>query len=186
MEYYMIINGTQVGPYSKDQLLSHGLTPSTPVWKAGMGDWRAADTIDELRDLFSQSEESAYAASSQSGPQPGPYRAYAPGQQRNQYQGPTGVPHTNWMPWAIVATVLNVCSCIGLVFGIIGIVHASKANNFYAVGDDIQGDANNNTAKIMTIIGLVLAGLGIIGNILYFVLYGAAVSTSLLSSGFLS
>lgn len=183
MEYYMIINGTQAGPFPKEELLSKGLTPGTPVWCAGMSDWRPAEQVSELEYLFQPSDDSAFGAYSQPEPQPGPYRQYAPGQQygRQQFYGPTGVPHTNWMPWAIVATVINICSCIGLIFGIIGIVHASKANNFYQVGDDLQGDSNNSTAKIMTIIALVIGGLGILGNIIYFFIYGAATLASLSS-----
>lgn len=185
MEYYMIINGAQSGPFSKEEMLSNGLTPSTPVWRAGMTDWRKAEDLPELADLFRASDDSAFGGYAQvePQPQPGPYRAYAPGQEYNQRQqyGPTGVPHTNWMPWAIVATVINICSCIGLVFGIIAIVHASKANNFYLVGNDMQGDANNSTAKIMTIIALVIGGLGIIGNIIYAIVYGAAMFAQLAS-----
>lgn len=70
---------------------------------------------------------------------------------------------TNWLPWAIIATVVGFfTSCIGAIFGIIGIVQANKANTFYAQGYDREGDASNSTARIMTIIGLIFAGIGII------------------------
>lgn len=70
---------------------------------------------------------------------------------------------TNWLPWAIVATVLGFfTSCIGAIFGIIAIVQANKANTLYAQRFDREGDAANSNAKIMTIIGLIFAGLGII------------------------
>lgn len=70
---------------------------------------------------------------------------------------------TNWLPWAIVATVFGFfTSCIGAIFGIIGIVQANKANTLYAQGYDVEADAANSNAKIMTIIGLILAGIGII------------------------
>ena len=70
---------------------------------------------------------------------------------------------TNWLPWAIVATVVGFfTSCIGAIFGIIAIVQANKANTLYAQGYDREGDAANSNAKIMTIIGLILAGIGII------------------------
>lgn len=72
---------------------------------------------------------------------------------------------TNWLPWAIVATIVGFCfSCIGAIFGIIGIVNANKANSLYAAGYNDMGDQANNTAKIMTIIGFVLAGIGLIGT----------------------
>lgn len=70
---------------------------------------------------------------------------------------------TNWLPWAIVATVFGFfTSCIGAIFGIIGIVQANKANGLYARGFDTEGDAANSNAKVMTIIGLIFAGLGIL------------------------
>lgn len=162
----MIINGQQAGPFPKEELLRQGLTPQTPVWHQGMSDWRPAGNVSELSDLF----VSPYGQ--HQGPRPGAYRQYAPGQ--TYTTGASGIPHTNWMPWAIVSCVLNICSCIGLVFSILGIVNASKANNFYDVGNDIQGDAANQTAKIMTILALVFAGLGIIGNIVWYIVYGAA------------
>lgn len=71
--------------------------------------------------------------------------------------------HTNWLPWAIVATIVGFfASCIGVIFGIIGIVQANKANNLYARGYDREGDAANSNAKVMTIIGLIFAALGIV------------------------
>ena len=81
---------------------------------------------------------------------------------------------TNWLPWAIVATVLGFfTSCIGAIFGIIGIVQANKANTFYSQGFDREGDAANSNARIMTIIGLIFAAIGIIA----FFMFGSAIST---------
>ena len=75
-------------------------------------------------------------------------------------------PHTNWLTWAIVSTVLNCfCSCIGLVFSIIGIVQANKANNLYALGRNDEADAANSNARTMTIISLVIAAVGMITSI---------------------
>lgn len=84
-----------------------------------------------------------------------PYRGY-----NDRYPSPV---RTNWMPWAIVATIVGFfASCIGAIFGIIGIVQASKANSFYARNMYREGDAANSTARTMTIIGLIFAGIGII------------------------
>lgn len=81
----------------------------------------------------------------------------------NRYRN---VNRTNWLAWAIVATVVGFfASCIGAIFGIIGIVQANKANNFYSQGLDREGDAANSNAKTMTIIGLVFAGIGIIASL---------------------
>ena len=181
MQYYMIIGGNQTGPFSKEQLVYNGLTPQTPVWREGMQNWIPAEQLPELADLFHTSD-SAYGNPAQ--PQGAPeYRKYAPGQGYPHVYGPQHnqpiTNHTNWMPWAIVGTVLGLCSCLGLIFGIIGIVNASKANNMYAAGDAYLGDAANSTAKTMTIISLVIGGLNIIGSIIYMIIYGAAIFTGL-------
>lgn len=90
---------------------------------------------------------------------PDPYQDVNPGYRR----GYRPVVRTNWLPWAIVATVVGFfCSCIGAVFGIIGIVQANRANALYARDMEREGDVANSNARIMTIIGLCLAGLGII------------------------
>lgn len=36
MQYYMHINGQQVGPFDESLLMLNGLTPTTPVWADGM------------------------------------------------------------------------------------------------------------------------------------------------------
>ncbi len=95
-----------------------------------------------------------------------PYGQPQPSQQPQYGQPGYSVPPTNWMTNAIIATILGTLfSCIGLIFGIIAINAASKANNAYAMGDYVTGDSNNSTAKTMTIIAYVLAGIGLLGNI---------------------
>ena len=37
MDYYVIINGQQLGPVDESQLLGMGVTPSTMVWRNGNG-----------------------------------------------------------------------------------------------------------------------------------------------------
>lgn len=100
-----------------------------------------------------------------------PYRHY-----NNPYREPghNGYPvfHTNWLPWAIVATVLGLfTSCIGIIFGIIGIVQANKANNYYSQGFEREGDSANSNAKIMTIIGLGFAGISIVASLFFGSIY---------------
>lgn len=91
-------------------------------------------------------------------------------QYRNDYRPNI---RTNWLPWAIVATVVGFfASCIGAIFGIIAIIQANKANTLYARGMDREGDAANSNAKIMTIIGLILAGIGIIVALSFGGLFG--------------
>jgi hypothetical protein len=115
-----------------------------------------ASTIPELADLFEESAFGAYTEVGQAGAFPPPPR---PAQ-------PEFIPHTNWLPWAVLATVLGfMSSCIGMVFGIVAIVQANKANRYYAEGVQIAGDSANSTAKTMTIIGLVIAVIGLLYSI---------------------
>ncbi|MDE5881621.1 MAG: GYF domain-containing protein [Muribaculaceae bacterium] len=93
------------------------------------------------------------------------------GQQPNYGQNPNNFQpvRQNWLTWAIVATVIGfLFSCIGGIFGVIGIVQANKANNYYKAGYDQMGDQANSTAKWMTIVGLVLGGIGILANGYFF------------------
>lgn len=106
-------------------------------------------------------------------PQQPPYQqpAYQQPQSSYQQQGyrqPYGAPtpHTNWLPWAIFGTVLGLCSCIGMIFGIIGIVNANKANTCYMMHDDINGDIANSSAKSMTLVSIILGCIGLIGGII--------------------
>lgn len=166
--YYAMINGNRVGPYTPDVIVTQGVNPDTPVWCEGFQDWVAASTVPEIMDAISRRSPYNIPGGNNSYPQSG----YPYGQPQG-YPGYTGqpftnTPHTNWLPWAIVGTVLGLGSCLGLIFGVLGIVNANKANNFYAYGNESLGDITNRTAKTWTIISLVLGVLGVIGNISLF------------------
>lgn len=190
-QYFIIVDGQQKGPYPREVLRMQGMTPDTYVWREGMDGWAQASSMPELTALFAEEQETIFPNSEQQpqqqpqqpgyGQQPnyGPQQGYGPqqpqyGQQpyygQPQYGNPYQQnmngnvrPHTNWLPWAIVSTVLNcLFSCFGVIFSIIGIVQASKANNLYQMGNNMEADAANSNAKVMTIISLVFAGLGVL------------------------
>ena len=180
IQYYIAIEGQSIGPMSLVDLLLHpGLRPNTLVWKTGMPDWKPAKEFPELESKFDDPTVPPEVKDFASNPQYKPGHSYQerkggayhrfesnhPTDFREPYHSQYNRPsiHTNWLPWAIVATIVGFfTSCIGAIFGIIGIVQANKANTFYAQGFDREGDAANSNAKIMTIIGLILAGIGII------------------------
>lgn len=193
--YYLIINEQQRGPFAKEDLLAQGLTPSTMVWREGMADWAPATEVTELQELFYQQPaqpQSRQTQCAQPGqppqqpyqqPQQGyqqpyqqPYQKQGYQQQgypQQQYPQPPQQPQypqyqaqpTNWLPWAIVATVLGLCSCIGLVLGIIAITRANSANKFYQIGDTVSGNAANSSSRTLTIIALAFDGIGLLVNI---------------------
>lgn len=52
MQYYIICNNSQKGPFPKEKLWENGLLPKSLVWREGLSDWVEASTLEELNDLF--------------------------------------------------------------------------------------------------------------------------------------
>lgn len=162
-QYYIIKDGAQQGPFGVEQLKGLALTRETFVWTPGMQDWKKAGEMPELSFLFGipQEEESAFGGYAIP-EEPAPYRPQRP-QYNTWNQNVAPIPHTNWLPWAIVATIAGALfSCIGMIFGIVGITKASKANRFYMEGFEDLGRNANTSAKTMTIIAFAFAIVGII------------------------
>lgn len=178
MQYYIIVNGSQLGPYSREELSLQSITSETLVWHEGLPDWVKAHSVPELKELIA---ERSFASPFKEPPAPQPATPPYPSSNpqgyptANPYSQPMAyrqvaypIPHTNWMPWAIIVTILSSCSCIGLILGILAIVNASKANTFYDNGQQAEGDAANSTARTLTIINIILLVIGVIGYIIYF------------------
>lgn len=171
--YYMIADGKQIGPFVAAELKYHGLTPETYVWREGMPNWVKAGTLPELAGLYATAESQPHYSQphySQPTPQQPPYSGYSRPESygrdtdNSYYREP--IPHTNWLPWAIVTTVLGCFSgCVVLILGILAIVKANKANNYFNSGNYDLGTSANSTAKTLVICGLVLVGIGLIGAI---------------------
>lgn len=81
----------------------------------------------------------------------------------------------NYLVLSIVSTVLGLCSCLGLILGIIAIVFATQVDSKYTMGDYDGSLKASNNAKILSIIALVFGILGIIANIIYFVVVGGSI-----------
>lgn len=194
--YYMVVDEKSTGPFTLDEVTLHPkLTPETLVWKPGIDNWVAAKTLPELAQTFAN-ERNVHdqippdfhnpGNMGQNYDNPHPhhnhfadnpqYHTNHSYQHHNQFYQPREpyrdpyrpTLRTNWLPWAIVATVVGFfTSCIGAIFGIIGIVQANKANTMYARGYEREGDAANSNARIMTIIGLIFAALGILALLFF-------------------
>lgn len=52
MNYFILINNEQQGPFPVSELLQHGLTQETLVWAEGMAQWTPAWQVEELKSLF--------------------------------------------------------------------------------------------------------------------------------------
>jgi membrane protease subunit (stomatin/prohibitin family) len=51
-QWYISLNGQNLGPFSINQLLQNGLTPQSFVWRAGMKNWQLASQVAELASLL--------------------------------------------------------------------------------------------------------------------------------------
>lgn len=54
-EFYLNVNGKEVGPLSFEKLVDNGLMPGTLVWWQGASNWVKADSVPELKALLEQS-----------------------------------------------------------------------------------------------------------------------------------
>jgi len=69
MEFHLIRNGKQEGPFTVEELAQQGINPESEVWAPGMADWQQAGDVPELtavlqRAEFEASQQAARAAES--------------------------------------------------------------------------------------------------------------------------
>lgn len=83
----------------------------------------------------------------------------------------------NFMLWVILG-VVNTLVCGGWIFGLPGAILAFLGKNDWDAGKHDAGRGKLKISKILTIIGFVLGGLGIIAYIILMVVAGASGATS--------
>ena len=117
MEFHLIRNGKQEGPFTVEELAQKGLTPESEVWAPGMADWQQAGDVPELtavlqRAEFEASQQAARAAENQ--PTMGqPYEPATP-PSYNSPQVPPRYPiqeekkKSGCTPWLIAALILAI------------------------------------------------------------------------------
>lgn len=177
MNYYMMTNdGRRIGPIAAEELLNHGLTYETIVWREDFNSWIPASHVPELINLLNtvhpyppqpQAPNSSYQ---QPAPAPfnnspysqnSPYNPQPYNQPQNQPYGMNSKPD-NYMVWAILSTVL---CCVPL--GIVSIVYAGKVNSLWNQGDYAQAKDAADKAKTWALIAF---GGGILSGIFCFFL----------------
>ncbi len=118
MEFHLIKNGKQEGPFSIEELSQQGINPESEVWAPGMADWMQAGDVPELtavlqRAEFEASQQAARAAENQA-TMGQPYDPVVP-----PTQAPPQVPprwpvqdetkkKSGCTPWLIAALVLAI------------------------------------------------------------------------------
>ena len=56
MEFHLIVNGKQEGPFSIEELSQKGINPESEVWAPGMDDWMQAGDVPELTAVLQRAE----------------------------------------------------------------------------------------------------------------------------------
>ena len=181
--YYIHINGEQRGPFEKDLLLAEGMAPDTMVWRPGLEEWVEATKLPELSHLFNvappprpQGMPYGQPSGGYNAVPPNSYNRYNDNRYNVNQRMPGTYPPgwTNWLGWAIAATVLGVfCYIIMAIPGIIGIVKANEANSLARMGDP-RAYTVNSTAKAWTLVGLIINGLILLFVILMIIIFGVA------------
>ena len=168
MEIYIHANGSNMGPYSLEQLKDLGISPDTPVWYNGLPDWTPAGVAPATRELFfapspdkaivpaePPAEAQATSASGESAPPvPGSQQGYNP--QGYPYGPGQQGPPPSYLAWAIISTL---CCC--MPFGIVAIIYASKVNGLWLRGDVNGAYKASARAQTWTILAIVI---GLLAN----------------------
>ena len=71
MNYFIIVNDTQQGPYTIEELRQRHIDASTLVWAEGMAQWTPAWQVEELKTLFNATTGNGANATSTPPPMPG-------------------------------------------------------------------------------------------------------------------
>lgn len=165
MTYYMINgNGRQIGPFEADELLSHGLTRNTMVWRQGLSGWLPASQVPELQSFLSNVPPSFNQSYGQASG-----RYY--NQQRSSYGNQSGYSHSygndsiqkpsNHLVLAIISTIL---CCLPL--GIVSIIYAGKVDGLWSAGQYDEAESASKKARTWAIVSIIT---GIIIAIMYFI-----------------
>lgn len=155
--YYIDSQGQQMGPADLSSLKKAHIQPDTLVWHPGMPQWRPAKEITELQQVFQQTPPPPYETSRPPVP---PLYESRPQQPQN-----TSKPQ-NWL-WLGICTTLLCC----LPLGIVSIVYANKVDSLWSMGDYKGATESAEKAKMW---GFISAGVGVVSNILLFIIAIAA------------
>lgn len=118
MEFHLIVNGKQEGPFSIEELSQKGITPESEVWAPGMADWMQAGDVPELTAVLQRAEfEASQQAARVAENQPTMGQPYEPDVNPGQVppQAPPRMPiqeepkkKSGCTPWLIAALILAI------------------------------------------------------------------------------
>ncbi len=118
MEFHLIRNGKQEGPFTVEELGQQGITPESEVWAQGMADWMQAGDVPELTAVLQRAEfEAAQQAARAAEARPTMGQPYEPSTPPSYVppQVPPRVPvqdeppkKSGCTPWLVAALILAI------------------------------------------------------------------------------
>ena len=170
MNYFIIENGAQQGPFSVNELQMKGISSETLVWTEGMTDWTPAWQIDELRAIVNSqtagtppppppSQSDGATGNMQTPPPAGPQQPGGPAAPN----GNTNRPGRHRVAWCIIGVLVVIAALFAFTNpseeahkqALLSHVTNGISN---AVADDNSDDDNNPIAQALTSIGSAFAG----------------------------
>jgi len=151
-KYYIMIDGQQKGPFTKQEIINNGFSQECYVYNKNIGDWKK---ISEIPGFYTQTLT----------PTPTPY--YNTGTTtKNPHPQPPLYQPTNSLPktWLVESILVTLFCCLPL--GIAGIVNAAKVESRFNSGDYNGAKEASDDAKKWVSWSF---GLGIVIIIIYFI-----------------
>lgn len=158
MEYWIRLNGEQIGPLTLEEARQMPLTPDTPVWIEGMEDWSTAANIVQLADLFRAQQVPLGTPP----PIPGAtceHDLIAPRKQIDL----TGCPDNNMgMSIGAVVVLTACCGLIGLL-GLVPLLNSMRVRLLFLTGEYDRAAECAKKAKNWSIACYIIAAVYIVG-----------------------
>ncbi len=145
MQYFLIENGQQAGPFTLDQLNEKKITSESLVWAEGLTDWTPAWKVEELRPILDGTYQPANATqqfANQQGPQVPPIPPTINAQQfgQNPYTQQAMQPQQPLQPEKKNKTILYIVgAAVVLLLFVFGCSNPDKSDHKKAIKSELNG-----------------------------------------------
>lgn len=145
-KYYIMIDGQQQGPFTKQEIINNSFSPESYIYSKSLGGWKK---ISEIPDFYHKIDVPP---------------TYIPSPPTNIPSPPPNNPTSQPKTWLLESILATLFCCLPL--GIVGIVNAAKVETRYKAGDYAGAIEASENAKNWINWSL---GVGIIVMIIYFI-----------------
>jgi len=167
MEFHLIVNGKQEGPFTIEELSQRGITPESEVWAEGMADWTQAGDVPELTAVLQRAEfEAAQQAARAAEARPTMGQPYEPSTPPSYVppQVPPRVPvqdpppkKSGCTPWLVAALIL------AILFGTMVFTCPTRADHEAAIQEVTKAWVDDKVDQHM---GAVTGMGGVFGDLI--------------------